>query len=544
LINGNGIRIAAVVLIAAGVLLLPAAGSASARTANTTWMPDSSRITAVTVTSNQSVGTFNGAEYVRIVGTLSGVVGPDENVVGLDAVPKDANGDVPYTAQFEMITAAPGQPRSNAVVVEAENRGSPLVFDALQNLGLLTGPPSTIKYPAGLGNGFLQNNGLSWARVQWQGPNAASVVNPTIPLTAQGVGEVIVRDFGLMLRGVGSVGRGAGLPSFDRALLAGVSQSAWFVNTFVAEGFNVPPRGHGFGRPLKVFEGAYAQDGVGNWLALNQINQRNGFTTQTPYVQPNGVPLTPLQLLHRPLTDPFFVDTTAYTDFFRVRASVFNTSFAPLNLREYNLPNAHSSAATLPPNTKPSVVACAPGSTDVVALNPLDGRPFSRALVLGLARQVGVRGLRGQAPHLPLSNRFRLTAGPATAPVLDQDNPNLPLFNFLPGVDLKVPVTNADNQPIGGRVTYPDVALSLGTPTPVSVPPVATRSILDTCGNFGGWKPFTAAQLQERYGSVDNYVAQYGKLLDRLIAHGNVLAGDRDGQLNFVRTLYNAAPAA
>jgi hypothetical protein len=198
----------------------------------------------------------------------------------------------------------------------------------------------------------------------------------------------------------------------------------------------------------------------------------------------------------------------------------------------------------LPPNTKPAVVGCATGSTDVVALNPLDGRPFSRAFVLGLARQVGVRGLRGPAPLLPLSNRFRLTAGPATAPVLDQGNPNLPLFNFLPGVDLKVPVANADNQPQGGRVSYPDVVLSLGSPTPVSVPPVATRSILDTCGNFGGWQPFTAAQLQARYGSVDNYVDRYGQLLDRLIRSGNVLAADRDGLLAFVRTLYNAAPVA
>lgn len=107
-----------------------------------------------------------------------------------------------------------------------------------------------------------------------------------------------------------------------------------------------------------------------------------------------------------------------------------------------------------------------------------------------------------------------------------------------------MPVTNADNQPVGGRVTYPDVALSLGTPTPVSVPPVATRSILDTCGNFGGWRPFTAAQLADRYGSVAAYVTAYGPLLDRLIDRGNVLAADRDGILAFVRALYNAAPAA
>src|SRR5690349_58331 len=183
LINVAG-RIGAAALVATGVLMLPSAGSASENGPLMQWTPDTSRITAVTVTSNVPVGTFNGAAYVRIVGTVAGVVGPDESIVGLDAVPKAADGNVPYTAQFEMITAAPGQPRSNGVVVEAENRGSPLVFDAVQNLGLITGPPATINYPAGLGNGFLQNNGLSWARVQWQGPNAATVVNATIPLTA------------------------------------------------------------------------------------------------------------------------------------------------------------------------------------------------------------------------------------------------------------------------------------------------------------------------------------------------------------------------
>jgi hypothetical protein len=452
-------------------------------------------------------------------------------------VPKDADGNVAYSAQFELITAAPGQPRSDAIVIEAENRGSPLVFDSLQNLGLLTGPPSTIVYPAGLGNGFLQNAGLSWARVQWQGPNAASVVNPTVPVTAQGVGEVIMRDFGLLLRGFGVTG----LPSVDTALLVGVSQSAWFVNTFVAEGFNVPPSGL-FHKPRQVFAGAYAQDGIGNWLALNQINAEEGFTTQTPYVQKDGVPISPRKLLRRPLSDPFFVDTTAYTDFYRVRASLFNEHrLLPFNLREYNLPNAHSSAASLPPNSAPSRVNCAVGAAPIPALNPLDGRPYTRALVLGLARRVGVHGLRVDAPQLPLSNRFDLTDGPA-APGTDANG--VPLFNFLPGVDLKVPVVDADGQPQGGLARYPDLALPLGVPSPVAIPPVGTNSILDTCGNFGGWRPFSAAELASRYGSVSAYVSSYGSLLDRLIDHGRVLSSDRAGILAFVTTLYNAAPAA
>src|SRR6185437_16165078 len=94
LINVAG-RIGAAALVATGVLMLPSASSASPVGGNgprNEWTPDASRITAITVTSNLPVGTFNGAAYVRIVGTVAGVVGPDENIVGLDAVPKDADG--------------------------------------------------------------------------------------------------------------------------------------------------------------------------------------------------------------------------------------------------------------------------------------------------------------------------------------------------------------------------------------------------------------------------------------------------------------------
>jgi hypothetical protein len=84
--------------------------------------------------------------------------------------------------------------------------------------------------------------------------------------------------------------------------------------------------------------------------------------------------------------------------------------------------------------------------------------------------------------------------------------------------------------------------MALGIPSPVSVPPVATRSITDTCGNYGGWRPFTAAELDARYGGADRYVTAYGTLLDRLIARGQVLASDRAGVLAFVGGRYRAAP--
>jgi hypothetical protein len=533
---------------AAAALVVVAAGPAAADPGESVSDEPTalSRIRAVHVSALAPVGVFAGAGYVRLVGTLDGVVGPEEDVVGLDTLPRDADGAYHYSAEFEMITAAPGQPRSDGVLVEAENRGNPFVFDSLQNLGLLSGSPSTIGYPPGLGNGFLQRNGVSWARVQWQGPNgAAPPVNPTVPAGAQGVGEVIVRDFGLLLRGADpDVARAAGIPTFDRLVLVGVSQSAWFVNTFIAEGFNEAPHGHRpvTGRQRQVYDGAYTQNGVGNWLGINQTNRARGFGDQTPYVRPNGVPLTPADLLRRPATDPFLVDTTAYTDFYRVRASLFNTAPAPPNLREYNLPNAHSSAASLPVGTTPARFGCAVGGTAIPALNPLDGRPLTRAAVLGLLRRVGVRGLDGEAPLLPPSTRFDLTDGPAP-PDLDLGDPALPLFNFLPGVTLRVPVVDPQNQPVGG-VTFPDVALTLGVPSPVAVPPVATRSITDTCGNLGGWRPFTAAQLAGRYGDVERYLSRYAVLLDRLIADGYVLPGDRPGILDVVRARYTSAPAA
>jgi hypothetical protein len=433
-----------------------------------------------------------------------------------------------------MITTGSGQRRSNGIVVEAENRGSPFVFDAVQGFtGLLTGAPATITYPAGLGNGFLQNAGLSWARVQWQGPNGTTTINPTVPATAQGVGEVIMRDFGLLVRGLdGLVANRAGLSTFRHALLVGVSQSAWFVDAFIAEGFNAAGR-------LRVFDGAYTQDGVGNWLGINLINRAQGFTTQTSYVEQNGVPLTPNQMLRRPLTDPFLIDTTAFTDFYRVRASVWNSARLPANVREFNFPVAHTPGGVVPAGISVQRLGCDIGETPIRALNPHDSRPFARAAVLSLARLVGVLGLRSPAPRLATTIQFRRTVGPA-APDLDQNNPALPLFNFLPGVTLTVAATDANGEPVG-RVVFPDAALPLGKPMPVSVPPVATRSITDTCGNFGGWRPFTAAELKVRYGSVDQFVAAYAHVLDGVIRQGYVLAADRAEILTDVRIRFIAA---
>ena len=232
------------------------------------------------VTSTDPAGTFGGVDYVRLRGVVSGTVGPTEQVAGLAALPKDAHGRYAYTAEFELIAPAKGQVADEAVFVEAENRGNPIFLEVLDQFQT-SGAPSAATYPAGLGDGFLFNHKIAYARVQWQTGVAAGV-----PATAQGVGEAIMRDFALRLAKGGAI---PGLAPFKTRLIGAISQSAWFINAFIAEGFNVDPASGG-----PVFNGAIAIDGTGNWIAINQLGAKAGLP-QYPYPNEASLPLTPWQ---------------------------------------------------------------------------------------------------------------------------------------------------------------------------------------------------------------------------------------------------------
>jgi hypothetical protein len=135
-----------------------------------------------------------------------------------------------------------------------------------------------------------------------------------VPATAQGVGEVIVRNFAHLLGEIVGISAGVpGLGHYGTRLLGGISQSAWFVDTFVAEGFNVDPSGS-----RRIFDGAIAIDGTGNWLALNRLATAR-HAAQAPYFAPNARPLMARQLVTHPATDPFYVHVANYTDFYRPR---------------------------------------------------------------------------------------------------------------------------------------------------------------------------------------------------------------------------------
>ena len=104
-----------------------------------------SRITSISETGSSNLGKFNGVGYERTWGMVTGVVASDENVHGLAALDHDAGGNYQYTAEFEII--APVKEGTNSViVVEAENRGSPILLGALHEAGGV-GPPSSAMYP-------------------------------------------------------------------------------------------------------------------------------------------------------------------------------------------------------------------------------------------------------------------------------------------------------------------------------------------------------------------------------------------------------------
>jgi len=471
-----------------------------------------SGITAIFIAGSQPAGIFAAIPYRRTWGTVTGVVAPGENVHGLDALPHNVDGNFVYQSQFEII--APEKPATNSVIlIEAENRGNPVLMNSLNDMDV-SGQPSQTSY-AGPEGGFLFEHGTSYARVQWQ-----TGITAGVPRQAEGVGEIIIRDFARMLAGriqiesKPSVNFGA----YRTLILGGISLSGFFVNTFIAEGFNADPID---GRA--VFQGAIAVDGTGNWLAINQLAAAAGIE-EFPYVVPNGKPLAASEILKRPSSDPFYIDIANYTDFYRLRASLTDVSPQNARMRRYDWPSPHA-AAPLDQNLGRVRAGRCNGGV-LVGLNPISYAPYLRAVTLELERELGVAAAK-DAPALPPTTLFKL--GPAPASSAN--------FNPLPGTSLEVPLTDADAQPVGG-VRFPDSDHPLARPTPVSLPPVATISIEATCGNLGEWQKLPLEELEKRYGGVVNYLKLYGQSIDKLIADGFLLPSDREWMLKFANALY------
>jgi hypothetical protein len=67
---------------------------------------------------------------------------------------------------------------------------------------------------------------------------------------------------------------------------------------------------------------------------------------------------------------------------------------------------------------------------------------------------------------------------------------------------------------------------------------VGTSSITDVCGNWGGWLPFTADELRDRYGDVEGYLARYADALDAQIGSGHLRPEERARMLVRARAAF------
>lgn len=454
-----------------------------------------SELTAVTVSGTDQLS--DGTRRVR--GVLQGAVDPAEDVVGLGTQPAGPDGRIGYSAEFEVLLPA-GDP-APAVLVDVENRGNPTTLGFLTDQPALVtagGPPSTAEYPDGAGNGYLDSTRLAYARVQWQTGIAAGV-----PADAQGIGLVAVRDFGRMLRTGRPELAEAGVAPFATTVLSGLSQSSWLATTFLAEGFNADPAtGSG------VYDGAFLVSAAGNWLAVNRLADDGA--PQQPYVRPDGVPLTYAEVLSRPESDPLVVDVVKYTDYFRLRASVSLDAPLPERVHRYDLPAAHAPESAVPPGYAFEELGCNDGVA--VALNPIDDRPYLRALLAGLLTDLGA-GTPGTA--LPPSAVFDLEPAAATGP----------LVNPLPGTEVRVPRVDTDHNPVGG-VRIAEVEKPAAGAEPPVLTPVSTADIAAICGNFGGWAPFSDSELSARYGDPAGYRAAVAPVVRGLADQGFLLAGE------------------
>jgi Alpha/beta hydrolase domain len=473
-----------------GALLAAAAMTTSVRVAQA----NPSTITSVDIAHVQPVGSYAGLSFRYIEGAIHGEVSAAEPIAGLRGL-AGGRTTVPYQVGFHIV-APEAASDADTVVVEAPNRGRTIFPGAISVPAPVTGP-SADPAASAMGDGFLLRHRISVAAIQWQTGFAAGV-----PQSAQGIGEVVVRDFGRWLGGAFR-SEASSLPIFRHRILAGVSQAAWFVNSFVAEGFNADPEtGHG------VYEGAFTRNGNGVVLAINGFRAEH---EQFPYARADLAPLTPDQLLSRPASDPELVDVISLTDFYRLRASISAQAPASPGMHRYATAAPHASGNVLP-DVVFGTMRCNGGAP--ISLSKVRDALYLRPLILGLFTSIS--DTRAARRALPLDAPFALEPVPA----------ELEGVNQLDGRPLWTPETAPNGTPVGGIPTL-EAALPLGLPRPIALPPVEIASINDTCGNFSGWEAFSVDELTRRYGGRANYLEQARESVAGLVASGYLLEEDK-----------------
>jgi hypothetical protein len=457
-------------------------------------------ITQLVVTSTQPYGDFSTGRYLRIDAEARGALAPTEAIPGLDRAPRNAAGRVEYGVPVTILFPEKRGSGNGALLVDVPNRGRPISH------GLYNSPRSRPIAVGSLdqGTGFLEERGYSTVAVQWElgeGPTLPSFQDASgRKLYAEGVGFAAVRDVAVFLRNA-PADRNPLAGTIQRAYVVGYSQTARFLKTFLATGFNEYD-----GR--MVFDGLHIVNAAAGGMPLLDAGPGPGSVAwETPghsNAEHRGVhepPFTYTQVMMseraRYRAWPKIIVNNTYNDYLGGRAALVRTGIPgtteqsiPETVRIYDVSGApHTTSRTKNPE-------CSEGQ------GQLDWSPALRAQLVALDDWV-----RGKAPP-PASRLFTLETRPSDKEVLQAPA-------YLGGAVVSVPRRDAGGNAQSGLV-LPDVAV-----------PVASHGFMNSplavmaCRQAGTYRPYAATaadrkaknderpSLEELYpGGVNEYVTK------------------------------------
>jgi hypothetical protein len=129
--------------------------------------------------------------YVRIRGVARGVLDPkaaqNAGIVDLDKAPRNALGQVEYTADFYILRPVDLAKGNGAIFYEASNRGSKAILARFNNATARSNDPSTAEHA---GDGFLMRRGFTLVWNGWMPglPSGNDLLQITVP-SAKGLAQ-------------------------------------------------------------------------------------------------------------------------------------------------------------------------------------------------------------------------------------------------------------------------------------------------------------------------------------------------------------------
>ena len=470
-------------------------------------------------------------QYVRITGTFTGTLDPNEPIPNLAKAARRADGRIEYSDEFTIF--APEQPSAgnHVLLYDAENRGHPV------SNGLYNSPIEGTANLPNVGTGFLENQGYTVVSVHWEDVKGLKLPTYTRedgkPAAVLPVGFAAIRDFVAFLRWETKDSAGTANPlagSINYVVACGQSQTSRMLKSYIYYGFN-----H-----------------VGDRMVIDGFQLHVGQSGTMPYIPPAGVsketidltitgdssvyPFTYQEILE-PLAKrgekaPKIIATNVEGDYVRrrlslVRTGANSTKDAPIpeTVRLWDFGGA-SHGIILQPEAQNCVMPRA----------NLDWHPLTRAALVDLTRWVG----SNTAP--PPTKLLALEVAKPVVYLLPA-----PTADY-PNAKLMLPKRDEDGNSEGG-IRMPSVAVPLQTFGGWNAP------LENNCGDMSIFAyPFakskfermmkndTRPSLEERYSGPADYAAKFEAATMALKKDGYLLDDDAAALIERGRELSKAIP--